>query len=241
MTNDVLLLCATAGEASGVLDELRDRVDERHASKTTHVGAVDGEACRLAVTGIAATNTAQSLTREIERSRPRLVFQFGIGGAYPQGGLLVGNLAAASEEHYGDVGVEAPDGWLGMADVGFPLLDGDPPIHNRVPMDESLAARAARAVGASVGPFVTVNRCSGIGALGNVLYERTLGICESMEGAAAAHVCAQYDVPFLQVRAASNMVEDRDRSRWRIGEAVAAVTAAALTILRTLPDIEDAT
>jgi len=238
VTNDVLLLCATAGEATGVVDQLRGRADERQGSKVTHVGRVVDVACRLAVTGIAATNTAQTLTREIERSRPRLVLQFGIGGAYPRGGLRVGDLAVASEEHYGDVGVQTPDEWLGMQDVGFPLLDTDPPIHNRVPMDQGLATRAADAVGASVGPFVTVNRCSGVGSLGDVLYERTLGICESMEGAAAAHVCTQYELPCLEVRAASNMVEDRDRSRWRIGDAIAAVTAATLTILSHLDRIE---
>ena len=40
-----------------------------------------------------------------------------------------------------------------------------------------------------------------------------------MEGAALAHVAAIYGVPLLELRAVSNLVEDRDLSRWRIREA----------------------
>ncbi len=239
MTDDVLLLCATTGEGAAIRDAMDDRGDTRHAAKLTHAGRLVGEPCRLAVTGIAATNTAQALTSEVERARPRLVLQFGIGGAYPDGGLRVGDVAVASEEHYGDVGVQAPQGWLGMEDVGFPLVETDPPLHNRLPLDVGLAARVGRVVGAAVGPFVTVNRCSGVAALGDELYRRTRGICESMEGAAAAHVCAQYALPFIEMRAASNMVEDRNKSRWRIGDAIAAISHATLTVMGRLSEIEE--
>jgi futalosine hydrolase len=239
MSLDVILLCATDGEADAVRDAMTDRVESAHAMKLTHHGLLYGEPCRLAVTGVAATNTAQALTREVEASRPRLVIQFGIGGAYPRGGLRVGDLAVASEEHYGDVGVEAPDGWMSMDDVGFPLVDADPPLHNRMPIDGAMAARVGTLLGATVGPFVTVNRCSGLSALGEELYARTLGICESMEGAAAAHVCALYELPFIEVRAASNMVEDRDRSRWRVGPAVAAITRATLSLMNHLAEVEE--
>ena len=84
-----------------------------------------------------------------------------------------------------------------------------------------------------------MNRCSGLSALGEELYARTLGICESMEGAAAAHVCALYELPFIEVRAASNMVEDRDRSRWRVGPAVAAITRATLSLMNHLAEVEE--
>ena len=37
-----------------------------------------------------------------------------------------------------------------------------------------------------------------------------------MEGAAAAQVALQYGIDCLEVRGVSNMVEDRDLSRWDI-------------------------
>jgi len=36
-----------------------------------------------------------------------------------------------------------------------------------------------------------------------------------MEGAAAAHICALYKVPFMEIRGISNLVTDRDRGSWQ--------------------------
>ena len=58
------------------------------------------------------------------------------------------------------------------------------------------------------------------------------GGAENMEGAAAAHVCALYDVSFLEIRAISNLVEDRDRSAWKVEEAFTAVQIAVSRIVR---------
>jgi len=41
-----------------------------------------------------------------------------------------------------------------------------------------------------------------------------------MEGAAIAHTTLLFDTPFLEVRGISNMVEDRDISKWDIPRAV---------------------
>ena len=52
-----------------------------------------------------------------------------------------------------------------------------------------------------------------------------------MEGAAFMYACLMHDVPFAQVRAVSNAVEPRDRERWRIQEALAALAAVTLRII----------
>ena len=51
-----------------------------------------------------------------------------------------------------------------------------------------------------------------------------------MEGAAVARVCGALQVPCLELRCISNMVEDRDLSKWRLREACekAGATAALL-------------
>jgi len=43
---------------------------------------------------------------------------------------------------------------------------------------------------------------------------------ESMEGAAFMFACLMHDLPFAQVRAVSNVVERRNRSAWRVAEAI---------------------
>jgi futalosine hydrolase len=48
-----------------------------------------------------------------------------------------------------------------------------------------------------------------------------------MEGAAVAQMCARFGVPFFEVRGISNLVEDRDLSRWNLS---AAATSAQLAV-----------
>ena len=41
-----------------------------------------------------------------------------------------------------------------------------------------------------------------------------------MEGAALHYVCRSMSVPFMQVRAISNYIGERDKSKWKMKEAV---------------------
>jgi futalosine hydrolase len=50
-------------------------------------------------------------------------------------------------------------------------------------------------------------------------------------------VCALHDVPFLEVRGISNLVEDRDRPRWRIGEAAESAQRVVRHLLEHLGEL----
>ena len=89
-----------------------------------------------------------------------------------------------------------------------------------------------------LGPCITSSRVTGIRSEGEVLAQSFGALAESMEGAAAAHVCALYGVPFLELRGISNLVGDRDRDGWRVERAVAVAGRAAMAVvaeLGTLP------
>ena len=47
------------------------------------------------------------------------------------------------------------------------------------------------------------------------------------------YACLIYGVPFVQVRAISNIVERRDRSAWRLREAIDGLTLAARQIVES--------
>ena len=191
-----------------------------------------GSNAAVVVTGMGAVNTAQALTRHLlTTSTPSIVIQTGIAGAYVPAGIAVGSVLLATEEMYGDVGVLTPEGWLPADAIGIPLVEaraGHPPRFNQFPCDPELVARAAAIAGsrlARTGRFLTLAQVTGVRALGDALHQRFNALCESMEGAAAAHVCALHDIPFLEVRGVSNLVEDRDRTGWRVAEAAAAAQA----------------
>jgi futalosine hydrolase len=212
------------------------------------VAATALEATRLSssrfpvvVTGIGAVNTAHALTGYFAtHPKPSIVIQTGIAGAYVPAGIPVGSVLLADTEIYGDLGVLTVDGWQPMEAVGIPLIaarDGQPARFNYFPLDGTLVARASGIGGsliARTGPFLTLSIITGVQALGDELHERFGALCESMEGAAAAHLCALHDIPFLEVRGISNLVEDRDRSKWRIKEAADAAQAVALKLAENL-------
>ena len=198
----------------------------------------------LVITGIGAVNAAHALTRHlVTQPKPSLVIQAGIAGAYVPAGVPIGAVVLASEEVYADVGVMTTEGWRSAEEIGIPLVEAtatSPARFNNFPLDAHLVARAAAVCGplvARTGRFLTLSRVTGVRALGDALHARFGALCESMEGAAAAHVCALHDVPFLEVRGISNLVEDRDRSKWRIKEAADAAQLVVRHLLEHAADL----
>ena len=55
-----------------------------------------------------------------------------------------------------------------------------------------------------------------------------------MEGAVLHYICLQEDIPFLQLRSISNYVGERDKTRWKIKEAVDNLNAELLNIISQL-------
>ena len=124
-------------------------------------GKIGAQPVTLVATGIGAVNTAHALTCYLQAQRPRRVVQVGVGGAYPESGASVGDLALASEEYYGDLGVRTPDGWQGGELIGIPVLEKGRSYYNCFPTDEQWVQRAAAALPeAYIGPFVTVQECT---------------------------------------------------------------------------------
>ena len=228
---NLLLVSATELESGAIQSALGNAKTTQHAGKTVIVGNLCGWRCTLLHTGIGSVNAAHALTCQLEGQLPDLVIQFGIGGAYVPTALPIRAVVLATEEIYGDVGVLTPEGWKPADEIGIPLVNGDPPIFNRFPLDSRLVSTAAEICGARCGPFVTVSQCSGVQTVGDALHARFNALCESMEGAAAAHICTLYDVPFLEVRGISNLVEDRQPARWDIPGAADAAQSALIQII----------
>jgi futalosine hydrolase len=230
----IALLCSVPFECEGLRAALEGAEPVRAGGKDGWSGHLDGVPVLLLPGGMGKTNAAHALTALLETRAVRGVAGFGIAGAYPGAGLAVGDVALATECVYGDEGVAAPGGWMSTEGIGIPLWRG---CFNAFPVDRAWteAARAALAragIPVRTGPFVTVSCCSGTAALAAAMEARVPGaLCEGMEGAALAHVAAIYGVPFLELRAVSNLVEDRDPTRWRIAEAAEAAQRALRVVV----------
>jgi futalosine hydrolase len=233
------LVCSVPLECERLRAALQDAAEVRIGRKPAWTGRLESADVILLPGGMGKTNAAHALTALLETRPVRGVIGFGIGGAYPGSGLSVGSVALATAAVYGDEGVHAPDGWIGTEGIGIPLWTaGESRVFNEFTLDPARVERARAALADAgfdvrTGPFVTVSACSGTAALGAAMAERVPGaLCEGMEGAALAHVAAIYEVPLLELRAVSNLIEDRDLSRWRIHEAAETAQEAVRVLVR---------
>lgn len=239
-TAPLALVCSVPFECERLRAALDGAEDVLVGRKPGWVGRLDGTDVILIPGGMGKSNAAHAMTALLETRAVSGVIGFGIGGAYPGSGLEIGSIALATSAIYGDEGVEAPGGWILTKEIGIPLWQaGEARVFNEFPLDAEwveLARSALEQAGTDVrtGPFVTVSACSGTDALGRERAARFGAVCEGMEGAALAHVAAIYQVPFLELRAISNHVEDRDMSRWRIREAAEAAQDAVRVVARAL-------
>lgn len=179
----------------------------------------------LVVSGIGKTNAAHAATFLIQNYSPSLVVNFGIGGAYPSSGLNPGDIAVASKEVYADEGILLKSGFHTLQLIDIPLFKrGRRKYFNEFPLDTGLGrkmmtAAAVSGYRAGAGIFATVSTCTGTRKRAGELSKRYGAICENMEGAAIAHNCLIYGIPFIEVRGVSNMAEERDVSKWEIRSA----------------------
>lgn len=222
----VLITASVEKELSLLIRELGATLIEDAGPRRVWSAELPAHTVCLALTGIGKVNAAIVATHMIERFRPSLLVNTGCGGAYSASGLAVGDLAIATAEIYGDEGVLTVDGWHTLEIIGIPSVERKGNRYsNEFPLSMEQAARVfqfASSLGLPVkrGKFVTVSTCSGTSRRGEELERLFGGICENMEGAAVAHTALIYDTPFLEVRGISNMVEDRDISRWDIPRSV---------------------
>jgi len=201
-----LLVCvATEREAAG----LRGRLGAEHT---------------LLATGVGPVRAAHCATLFLARHAVDGVITCGLGGAYPGSGLKVGAVVCALTEQYADLGAESPEGLLDMEALGFPLVDGDPPLYSRLPLSLFPAARRV--------DCATCSTCTGTEATARERETRTGAAVESMEGAAIVQVALAMGVPVGEVRGVSNLAGERDRAAWRIDEALLAAQAELLDWIR---------
>lgn len=187
-----------------------------------------GLAAPVVVSGIGAVNAALAAHDAIVRFSPDLLVSAGIGGAYPSSGLREGDLAVSSELVYAGLGARDGAAFLDLEALGFPLLPGR---YNRLPAWDGAPGWAAR-LGAALGPILTLETVTGDAARAAELEALFPGaLVEGMEGAGVAHAARRAGLAAVEVRGVSNLVGPRDRSAWRIGEALRACRDALRSVL----------
>lgn len=211
-----LVMTAVLAERDAVLRGLHS--DSRFDVLVAGVGSV-----------VAAVNTARALgTAEYA-----LVISAGIGGGFP-GKAEVGLLVVANEIIVADLGAQTAEGFRSVDELGFGAGC------TKLQIDANLVDRVAAALRCAhlpvrTGPILTVSTVTGTAGRGLDLASRIPGAtAEAMEGYGVGCAALDRGVPVLEIRAISNMVGPRDRSKWRIKEALDVLEAASAVLTEVL-------
>ena len=171
------------------------------AATAREVHAPDG--WRTLLCGVGPVEAAARTAAAIAADRPDAILHVGIAGARGVAGLQPPSLVIGEGSCYCDLGVPAE--WAPRTVTPSPILVA---AARRV-----LPTAALRVIGTSA----RVGGTSGCDPACDV---------EAMEGFAVLRAAQLAGIPALEVRAISNSIEERDRSRWRFDDAFAAVVAA---------------
>lgn len=146
----------------------------------------------------------------------------GIAGSYPSSPFRPPQVVRVEVDSFIDLGAETPEGFRDLWSLGIP----SPGLDERYRSDEFLPI-------SSLPPArgATCSTCTGTLATQH-LREATGAQVESMEGAAWALVAGRCSIPFHQVRAISNLAGPRDRSSWKIREALDALSSTLESLSR---------
>jgi futalosine hydrolase len=218
----VLVMTAVDAEKEAVLRGVRG--DSRFEVLVTGVGPI---AAAISTTTVLVMASAM----RSETSGFDLVVSAGIGGGFAKQ-ADIGTIVVASEVIAADLGVQTLDGFSSIDELGFGT--------SRLQVEADLSARlveALRSRGLSVtyGPILTLSTATGTAVTTAELANRIPGAsAEAMEGFGVAAAAHSLSIPFIEIRAISNQVGPRDRSSWRIGEALSALEAACSHLLEVI-------
>lgn len=178
----------------------------------------------LLTPGIGMVATAAWCARTLSQSPYDLALNLGVCGSFDPL-LSPGVVVHTTSDSIAELGAEDGDAFLTMGQIG---LSADETCVNTSPPSNPVLARLPAVRG------ITVNTVHGNTRSIADVVRRCAPHVESMEGAAFMYACAIAGVPFAQVRAVSNVVEQRNRAAWKLSEAIEALGHTALGILSTV-------
>ena len=168
------------------------------------------------ITGVGMLAAAVSLTKLALTLKPDLIIQVGIAGCFDTS-IKLGNVVLVKDEILGDTGVEENGEWKDLFQTKF-IAPNDAPFTNCRLINQHLSEYNKLQLPAVTA--LTVNeittRAERIEQLKALYYP----LIESMEGAALHYVGNVLNIPYLQIRGLSNYIGERDKSKWKIKEAV---------------------
>jgi futalosine hydrolase len=171
----------------------------------------------LLVPGIGMLVTAYHMGRQLATGSYDLAINAGIAGSFSSG-IPIGSVVEVTEDCVTELGAEEEGHLTSVFELGLMDPDAFPYRKGLLVNDLLIHVSALEKLPKVAGSTV------------NTIHESKEGIrrmkmnpradVETMEGAAFLYACLSAGIPSAQIRAISNFVEERDKTRWDIKLAV---------------------
>ena len=210
----VLIVAATQAEVEPLMTSLgmQRSDDEENLFVTRHVSVAN---CSVLITGAGMVPTAFALARHLPHNVYNVVINLGIAGSFDRN-IPLGKVLEIYEDTFAELGAEDDKQFISIEKLGFGASIFKP---------TSAINQFTKKHFINKANAITANTVHGNNDSIAAIVNRLNPQLESMEGAAFHYVCLLKRQPFLQVRAISNYVEARDKTKWKMKEAVMVLNA----------------
>jgi futalosine hydrolase len=222
---NVLIVSATMREVEPLIEHLRFKSVQMNFLS----GKVNNMKVDCLITGVGMLATTYTLTQVLSKKKYQLLMNAGIAGSF-QSHINHGAVVEVVNEHLADFGVDDNGVFRHVFDEKFIERD-DFPFRDGVlmnPVKHHFTNHLPNTTG------ITVNMASGSEARIKQIKEKFNPDIETMEGAAVFYVALHQQLPFVEIRSISNMVEPRNRKDWKVSLAIDKLNSAVIGILDQL-------
>ena len=183
----------------------------------------------ILITGIGLTATTYSLMRQLRLKKPDLVLQAGVGGCFDTS-IPLGQVVVVKQEAIADQSVIELNQLKTLFDLKL------------VPQDQFPFKKGWLINNSEVLKKITLKKVKGI-SVNEIttskqkvkFYTETFNpVVESMEGAALHYVCLMENIPFIQLRAVSNYIAERNKKNWNMKESILNLNKEIIKLLNNL-------
>ncbi len=183
--------------------------------------------------GIGLLASSVSLMKMFVQETPSLIIQVGIAGCFDKK-IPLGKVFAVKDDFAGDIGVMENKVWKDLFDLKLDKPN-DAPYEKKSLPNPWLSQYNLLKLPTKKG--VTVNTISTDKNKIDLYSGRYKATLESMEGAALHYMGRDLNIPFIQIRAVSNYVGERNKAKWNIQEAIYNLNETLLQYLDALNKI----
>lgn len=167
------------------------------------------------ITGVGAPDAMYHLLKRVNQIDYDLVIQAGICGSFSKDNNL-GSCVLVKQDTFADLGIYEKNNFYSVFDMGFAAPDNFPYKNGWLINEHAVIDK----IDLKKVKGITLNTVSDKPEPANVFMQKYSPDVESMEGAVLHYVCLQQNIPFLQVRSISNFAGERDKSKWKMKEAI---------------------